>query len=87
MRNGTVLRGSVERLLDRDHLRVFGSCVDEVDDWAVRLVRVIEQLVAFGNRFKNSFAQVLIRCRLWLPGFVFQFWKALHTSQGEVVRQ
>ena len=45
-----VVGGPVERLLDRQDLRVVGRLLDELDDRAERLVRVMDQDVLLADR-------------------------------------
>ena len=48
-----VVGGPVERLLDRQHLRVLGRLLDELDDRAERLVGVVDQDVVLADRAED----------------------------------
>ena len=44
-----VAAGAVERLLDGQHVGVFGRALDEVDDRVERIERMVQQHVAVGD--------------------------------------
>ncbi len=51
--DGRVAAGAVERDLEGEHVQIFSRAFDQLDDWIVALIRMMQQHVLLSHHFKD----------------------------------